>query len=314
MLAASPGMNGGNNIGGRRWARGLLALGLTAWLVSSAPVRAEPPTPRHPTHRLTAVAGVFGELGPRKGSYSVGLAYRYTYGEDAEQPLYDNLYVEGALEIYPNPFIPTGRVELTWQPLQIFSLTVAYTTYYYADWSNSLGHGLSLPSQDAPYDGATLARREGEQERQLVQRAEIAPTFQIKIGPVLFYNELELGIWYVEGPKGFWYEPLYDGLVRRGGADLVVMNRTAMVVETWKGPGDATFLLGVVHQVVHGVGADTLRDRLGLVALATPWDRLGPIDRPTLALQPGITLAHESRELEFFLEAVLFLYFDAWEG
>ncbi len=293
----------------------VVAAAVSALAFTAASVaRAEAPSACYPTHRLTAVAGVFGELGPRKGSYSVGLAYRYTYGQDANSPLFDNLYVEGMLEIYPNPFIPAGRLELTWQPLQIFKLTVAYTNYYYADWSNSLGHGLSLASFDEPWDGATLARRQGEQERQYVQRGEIKPTFQVKVGPVLFYNELELGIWYVEGPKGYWYEPLYDGLVRRGAPDLVVMNRTAMVVETWSGPGDATFLMGIVNQVVHGVGADTLRDRLGLVALATPWDQLGPIDRPTLALQPGITLAHESRSLEFFIEAVLFLYFDAWES
>lgn len=266
-----------------------------------------------PAHRLTLLSGVFGELGPSKGSYSVGVAHRWTYGRD-EDPIFDDLYVETMVEVYPNPFIPTARLQVAWTPIAPVKLVLAYTNYYYNDWENDFGHGLSMPTADTPFDADALADRRGEHQRQFVQRVEIKPVFMIQLERFIAYSEVELGLWYVEGPKDYWYDPLYDGLIQRGTLDVVLMNRTAVAVEAWRGRGDAQVVVGLVNQLVRGFGADTFRDRLGMVGIITPWDSLGFVDRPTLVIQPGITTAHRSRRFEFYLEAALYFYFDVWEG
>lgn len=263
-----------------------------------------------PNDRWTLRGVGFITAGPFKATGLLGVHYRHIYQRD-DNILFDKLNVSTGFDAYLNPSTPGVQLWFEWQPLAILKLKVSYDAIATTGLAMGLGYGLSFPSADSPFDGDTLKARQGEEQLGLGHRLAIKPTVQAKVGPVVLINELEIGAWFVHGPSGeWWYDILYDTLIRRGEIDGILANRTILAAEAWAGSGDERLLIGAVNQVTHSFGSEIERDRLGGFIAFTPTENIWGIARPTLLVMPGVTLVDPNRQYEFWLEAAIVLSWD----
>ena len=268
----------------------------------------EPPLPLD--NRWTLRGVLFGAVGPVKFTGLAGVHFRHIYNR-SDSILFDKLYVSTGIDAYINPSTPGLQAWFEWLPIAFFKVKVAYDGIYDTGAELGYGYGLVFPSANAPFDADTLEAREGQEQSNLTHRLSITPTVQLKAGPVVLLNELELGAWYVPGNEGeYHYDTLYDTLIRRGEIDGVLANRTLLLIQAWDDGQDARLLAGAVNQVVHAFGSGIERDRLGGAVIYTPVTEIWGISRPTLLVLSGATMVDRNRQYDFWLEAALIVHWD----
>jgi len=244
---------------------------------------------------------------PFKALVAPGLHFRHIYHRD-DDPLFDNLYLDGGGEALLIPTSPALRLGVEWMPLAAVVLKGSFTTFLYTGAALGLGHGLSFDGPDAPFDDATFSARRGEEQATLAHRPALSLRLRGNAGPVVLDSETELGAWYVQGPAGeYWYEPGYDLLIARGELDAVISNRSALLFQLFAGaPGSGTMLLaGVGNEYARAYRSGLSRDRLGAVVIWVPFPRLWGASRPTVVASAGVTLSHKHRRHDPWGQLVL---------
>ena len=250
-------------------------------------------------------------FGPFLGALRADFTYRNTYGRSTN-PLLNGLYTQWGVGLTASTAIVGLKAEFEWVPLAILRVRASYSALAYTGIAQGLGHGLTFVDAESPFDGPTLEARKGEERFQFVHRMQASLTLRFKVGVFIAFSDFEFSGWYIpeNAEPGYGYDSYYDTLIKRGALDGTFMNRTAVLVEAWKGKGDANFRVGVVHQYVRAFDTGFERSRLGGLVLFTPWHKLAGIRAPTLLLASGVTLMDENRKGDFWMEFALIFNWD----
>jgi hypothetical protein len=215
--------------------------------------------------------------------------------------LFRELYVSYGAELLLSGLQrPAAYVE--WLPMRIFKLRLQYDLWIWPGFALGRGHGLTFDSAQTPFDPAELQRRKGEERPGLGHRLALLPTLQAKVGPVVLIDTAELAGWFVHGPRSFWREPLHDTLIERGAVDATVKNTLLLVLQLWTGGKDTRLLFGGIHEVVHAVGADVTRHRVGPALIVTPVTEAFGVSRPTIFFLFGVNAVDRNRAGEQWMQ------------
>jgi hypothetical protein len=270
----------------------------------SMPSSQDVPPPK-PEPTLAVDVLIYGSLNPVKLGPFVGLSLRKDLPPQGEHPILRGLYVKGAVQvlaIHPTPSLG-AYVEVV--PLAVFKLRCTYEAVWFTGLPGNYGVGLAFPSATSPFDPATLQARKGEEQRTFAHHVVLTPTLQFKLGRFVAANDLELIFWFVQGPREYWYDPVYDTLLNRGALSFEVANRTIALIETWKHPAGSLLMLGLTNQVVYSQAIGSIRERLGVAGVFTLVRDFSFLHNPTIVLLPGINLVDRNRRYQPYVEVVL---------
>lgn len=278
----------------------------------TATVAERPPARFAGNDRLTAYALLGGALNPDALALFTGFERRMPRPGDGSV-LFRELYWQyGAEVLVSGLFRPAVHVE--WLPIRIFKVRLQYEGWIWPGFALGRGHGLIYPSGDAPFFPAELERRRGEEIPGFGHRLVVMPTFQAKLWRIVLLDTGELAGWYVHGPEAYWREPLHDNLIKRGALDAVVKNTLLLFFELWSGGGDRRVMLGGIHEVVHTVSAGHTRHRVGPALIATPFDELFGLSRPTFLFIGGVNAVDRNRDDELWMQAGIRVDLDLARG
>ncbi len=119
------------------------------------------------------------------------------------------------------------------------------------------------------------------------------------VGPVLIRNQSDVAFYALGGQGPYQYEWEYDTLVSKH--DVVLANRTSVLLQLWGGDGASALLVGPSHEVVHAREAELTRHRVALQGFLSFPAGLGWT--PRFYAQAGINLQDSNREGQPFVVA-----------
>jgi hypothetical protein len=207
----------------------------------------------------------------------------------AYNPLAGAMYFE-AFRIYPYRYSPTYHeiwshfgigsqtvaclaylqqaALIEWMPALFMVLRLRYDIYYYL---GEFGAVLSYESPPSKFMESDLNNRWGEEEAAFGQRVLFQPTLRGRLGPVSAQNQTDIA-WYdtsAEGPYVFNWE--YETFTTL--KDVVIENRTDILLSLQKGEGETGFMFGPQYTFTWAASAYLKRHRVGLSAYWVPRDR-----------------------------------------
>lgn len=269
-------------------ARGAVPVALAAAMVL-APVRA---TAGEAT--TTLFADAIGRYGPNGIMFIAGAARRWLQ-DDGPSPLTRGRYAQLGVSFGVNPAYAQGSVAAEWVPVAPLQLGLRYDAFGFFGVNGAL---LRLPSPDAKFGDDEIDALRGTEETGIGHRVGFRPTLRVRIGPVLAMNQTDLDWYQLSRSSGWYYEWEHDTLLAED--DWLVANRTALMVEAWRGAGEATLLLGPVYDFTRAVASGVVRQRLGVSAYWSPAARWLGFDRPRVYAHAGVNLVDRNREGEPF--------------
>ncbi len=125
-----------------------------------------------------------------------------------------------------------------------------------------------------------------------------SPVLRAKVGRLVIRNQSDVDRYVLSRSSGWYYEWEYDTLL--AASDWLIANRTALMVELWRGAKDATLLVGPMYDITRAGAAKIIRQRVGLSAYWAPAARWLGFDRPKVYALAGVNLSDRNREGEPF--------------
>jgi hypothetical protein len=244
--------------------------------------------------RTTAYADTFALVAPDGVMLTAGVL-RHWDVEDGDSPLLRGRYFEAGGSAGANPAYAQGAIFVEWVPLALLQVRLEYDAYGYFGRNGAL---LRFPSPASRFGEREIAAAAGSEQRALGQRVLLSPTLRAQVGRLVLRSQTDLGWYALATTPGWFYEMEYDTLVAR--RDLVVSNRSALLVELWRGAGEAMLLAGPGYEVTHASRAAITRQRVEGAVFWSPCDRLGAVQRPRLVTTAGVNLADRNRRHEAF--------------
>lgn len=246
------------------------------------------------TARTTLRVDAFARAAPDGLMLVVGAARRWS-PPDAGPLLRRGRYVELGASAGVNPAYTQGAAHVEWVPLAPLQLRAQYDVYGFFGRAGAL---LRFPSASSPFGDDAVKARVGTETSGLGHRFLLSPVLRARAGPIVLRSQTDLA-WFVLPPSPAWtYEWEYDTLL--ADRDFVVSNRSTVLVELWRGAGEATLLAGPGYEVTYAAGADLTRQRAEAVLFWSPADRLGPVARPRLLAVAGVNLVDRNRRHDPF--------------
>ncbi len=212
-------------------------------------------------------------------------------------------YLKGGFALGVNPAYSQVSVYGEWIPAVFAALRVQYDLYRFFGTNGAL---LSFPESGARFGKDEIDALKGKEESGFGHRIMLQPTLQTKAGPVIVRNQTDLAYYRFDGKGPFFYEWEYDTLLEDG--DVLVANRTELLIEAWKGRKGALLLAGPYYEITRASEAGLNRQRAGGELFWVPVDSLWSLDRPRIYSQAGVNLEDRNRKGEAFI--VLGIGFD----
>ena len=187
------------------------------------------------------------------------------------------------------------NVHVEWLPVIFAKVRLQYDVFRFYGRETAL---LSFPSADARFGRSEVEAKEGTEEAGYGNRILIRPTLYAKAGPFIISNQTDLAYFHFTGAGPYYLEWSYETLVRNG--DHVVENRTNVLVQAWKGIGEASLLAGLFWEITHAAAADLTRRRAGVMAFWVPRNATTSVGRLRIFAQYGVYVSDRNREGEGF--------------
>ncbi len=268
---------------GRRAATLALA---AAVMLASAPAAAGGTT--------TVIADAVGRLGPPGVMVFAGGALRWPQ-DDGPSLLTRGRYAQFGATLGVNPAYAQGSLAAEWVPVAPLQLRLQYDALAFFGVNGAL---LRFPSRDSKFGREEFDALRGEEQTGMGHRMMFSPVVRARIGRVIVRNQTDLDWYLLSRSSGWYYEWEYDTLLAEN--DWLVANRTALMVELWRGGGDATLLVGPMYDVTRAGAARIVRQRLGASAYWAPAARWLGFHRPRVYALAGVNLSDRNREGEPF--------------
>lgn len=244
--------------------------------------------------QTTLNADLATRLNPNGIMLTVGGYRRWSGGKDTDTD-YPSPYLQGGLALGVNPAYAQAALHGEWMPATFVILRLQYDLYGFFGTNGAL---LSFPVADARFGKGELDALKGKEERGLGHRIMFQPTLRAKAGPVIVRNQTDLAFFSFGGKGPFFYEWEYDTLLKDG--DLLVANRTQILLEAWKGRKDAMLLAGPFYDVTRASEAGLTGQKTGVGLYWVPAESLRSLDRPRIYSQAGVNLENRNRKGEAF--------------
>ena len=244
---------------------------------------AAPALPRDATTTLSADA--IGRYGPRGISVSAGVARRWTR-DDGPSPLARGRYAQVGAVLGLNPAWTQGTLAAEWVPVAPLQLVLQYDAFAFF---GAYGALLRLPSPDSRFGAGEISALGGAERTGVGHRLLFTPVLRAKLGRVVVRSQTDLAWYRLSDAKGWYYESEYVTILSEN--DWLVANRTAVLVELWRGAGSATLLAGPMYDVTRAGAARIVRQRAGAAAFWSPAARWLGIDRPRVYALAGVHLS-----------------------
>ena len=192
----------------------------------------------------------------------MGAWYRYTYRQDATSPD-DGLYVQSGGLLSVNAAYARAGAYVEWAPASFFQLRTQLDRYQFFGQYGAL---LAYEDRNAPFGDRTLKAQQGGEQSGHGYRALLQPTLAVNVGPFLLANEATLAV-YQFSPDGmpagrYFWELEYDTLMKKW--DRLLADEVSLVHEFSPQPTKASLLIGPYYETVHAMGANMLRNRVGV--------------------------------------------------
>ena len=272
----------------RRGARRAAPLALAAAvMLAPAPAAAGETT-------TTFFADAVGRYGPAGVMVFAGGALRWPQ-DDGPSLLTRGRYAQFGATFGVNPAYAHGSIAGEWVPVAPLQLRLQYDAFAFFGVNGAL---LKFPSPDSKFGRDELAALRGKEQTGIGRRVMFSPVVRAKIGRVIVRNQTDLDWYMLSRSSGWYYEWEYDTLLAEN--DWLVANRAALMVELWRGAGDATLLVGPIYDVTRAGAARIVRQRLGASAYWAPAARWLGFDRLRVYALAGVNLSDRNREGEPF--------------
>lgn len=242
----------------------------------------------------TFFADAVARYGPAGVMVSAGGARRWTQ-DDGPSLMTQGRSAQLGATVGVNPAYVQASLAAEWVPVAPLQLRLQYDALGFFGANGAL---LKFPSPHSKFGQDELDALSGEEQTGIGHRVMFSPVLRAKVGRLIVRNQTDLD-WYMLARSGGWYyESEYDTLIDEN--DWLVANRTALMVELWRGAGGATLLVGPMYDVTRAGAAQITRQRLGASAYWAPATRWFGFDRPRLYALAGVNLSDRNREGEPF--------------
>jgi hypothetical protein len=262
-----------------------LAVGIVLSSISSdAQERAPAPSAGA---RVIGQFDAMGRVNPPGEALSGGVAYRSVLAYDDARHHERAAWEIGAGVIVTPAFVEPGvHAELV--PLPFLALRAEGNAFAF------LGANLGLarfPAANSAFGDAQLAT--APVRATTGERAAGTLTLRTEIGRFVPRNETTVAYYHFEDAGPYIYENENDTLLAP--SDGLLVNRTQLLVEAWRGGKDATLLVGPSYEQVRTFSTALDRGRAGAVASWVPADAWGALRRPRVLVLAGFDVVDPNR-------------------
>jgi hypothetical protein len=245
--------------------------------------------------RTTVYADTVTRLAPSGVMLFAGVLWRRAIN-DGDGALLRGRYFELGAAVGVNPAYTQGSAHVEWVPVAALQLRLQYDLYGFFGANGAL---LRFPSASSRFGDEEIKAAHGSENTGLGQRLVFSPVLRLRTGRLLLRSQTDVAWFALSSTAGWFYEWEYDTLVAQ--RDLVVSNRTAVLVELWHGAGEATLLAGPAYEVTHAIAADLGRQRAEGVVFWSPVETFGAFARPRLFAVAGMNLVDRNRRHDPFV-------------
>jgi len=244
------------------------------------------------TTQTTLHADIAGQANP-EGLMLIFGGYRRWIREMNNELNIPSSYLQAGAAIGVSPAYGKVAAYAEWMPALFAKVRFEYDVYRFFGANGAL---LSFPSGDSKFGRNEVNALKGLEETGYGGRFLIRPTFFGKIGPVIISNQTDFAYYQLTGRGPYVLEWEYEILLKH--FDHVFNNRTNFLINAWKGPGEASLLIGPYYEITHAYGADLTKQRVGGVIFWVPQDTLWSFNRPRIYSQLGIYVQDPNRQGE----------------
>jgi len=184
-------------------------------------------------------------------------------------------YLESGLGLGSSPAYGRASLYAEWLAVVFAKLRVQYDRYRFYGTKTSL---LSFSSVEDPFGTSDVARLKGTEEAGNGSRLLIRPTLYAKAGPIIIVNQTDLAYFHFTGTGPYYLEWTYETLLQDN--SHLIENRTNVLYQITKGPGDVSLLVGPYYEILHTGDRHLDRQRAGIMASWVPWQNAGSLNRP----------------------------------
>ena len=278
-----------------RLATSLLFLSVTSAVAALSPsaFAQDPPVP--PFSRVTVSSDAVARINPLGLALQTSGSYRHVSGYDTKGG-YETSYQQAGASLMLTPAYAQPSVEVEWLPVAFAAVRVQYAAQLFMGANRGL---LRFPSATSAFGEAQLKDKTGSERSKLAHRVLIQPLMRAKLGPVVLRNQTDLAIYRYGDDGPYLYESEYDTLLAPH--DLVIANRTQVMLSLWRGQGEAMLLAGPFYEVVHARDAELTRQRVGAAVFCTFAEHWIGLRRPRAYGMSGVNASDPNRQGQGFL-------------
>jgi hypothetical protein len=204
-------------------------------------------------------------------------------------------YAQLGVGLAVSPASAQASLAAEWVPAAPFQLRLRYDASVFFGANGAL---LKFPSRHSRFGEDELDALSGDEETGIGQRVSFSPVVRARIGRLIVRNQTDLNWYTLSRSSGWYYESEYVTLIDEN--DWLVANRTMLLMELWRGAGEATVLVGPMYDVTRAGAAEITRQRVGASAYWAPAARWLGFDRPRVYALAGVNLSDRNREGEPF--------------
>jgi len=248
-----------------------------------------------PASRWITHADVVGRHNPAGVMLLGGLVLRQPFGYDEERKI-DDSYLQAGADAGVNPAYAQASLHAEWMPVLPVVVRVQYDLFGFFGKNGAV---LSFPNAQSDFGPDAIESQKGEEERALGHRFLFQPTLRAMVGPVLLRNQCDVAYYTLGGRGPYQYEWEYDTLLAN--RDLVLADRTSVLLQLWGGNGASALLVGPAHEVVHARETELTRHRVAVQGFLSMPAGFGWT--PRVYAQAGINLRDANRKGQPFLLA-----------
>jgi hypothetical protein len=263
--------------------RALVALLFAFLALTPGRARSEAPT-------TILSADAIGRYGPPGAMLSLGATWCWPR-EDGPSTLEQGRHTQLGVSLGVNPAYSQASAFVEWIPTAPLQLRLQYDAYGFFGANGAL---LRFPSSGSGFGDAEIAALSGHETGGIGHRLAFSPVLRAKLGRVLLRNQTDLNLYWLSRSAGWYHESEYDTLLAK--ADWLVSNRTAALLEVWRGEQEAILLVGPMYDVTRAGAGGISRQRAGAAAWwATPAAHWLGLDGLRFYALAGVNLADRNR-------------------
>ncbi|MCP4678061.1 MAG: hypothetical protein GY854_21620 [Deltaproteobacteria bacterium] len=254
----------------------------------------EPATAHQMENKWIVHADLVGFINPLGVAAFAGGLFRhpYDYSERFEMVW---SHIQAGAYLGVNPAYAQLAAHMEWMPILPIQLHLEYDHFrYFANF----GALLSFDSPDAHFGDEVQKERKGEEELGNAHRVLFRPILKAMVGPVVIRNVTDLAFYHFDGEGPYFFEWEYETLLEKN--DMIVLNRTEVMLQAWSGGASAVFLIGPYYEITHAVLTEVQRQRVGGLFLWIPSDSLGALGQLRVFAQFGANMQDRNRKNEFY--------------